>query len=221
VEPVEFRKRLVNDPGSIGGRLRARRWAMFAEHFPDFGNYRVVDLGGTAGSWLLAPMRPKELVVVNLVDSELSIGVGEDVPDWIHLRQGDACEPPDVGACDLVYSNSLIEHLGGPARRAQFADVVHGMAPRHWIQTPYRYFPIEPHWLFPGFQFLPLNARGWLTRCWPLTHVEESRNRDEAIEIALSVDLLSVTEMRHLFPRSSIVHERVGPMTKSIVAVAS
>jgi hypothetical protein len=125
-----------------------------------------------------------------------------------------------VGACDLVFSNSLIEHLGGPARRAQFADVVYGLAPRHWIQTPYRYFPIEPHWLFPGFQFLPLNARGWLTRRWPLTHTT-SKDPDEAIETALSVDLLSVTEMRHLFPESSIVHERLGPMTKSIVAVAA
>ena len=27
------------------------------------------------------------------------------------------------------------------------------------MQTPYRYFPIEPHWLFPGMQFLPLPVR--------------------------------------------------------------
>jgi hypothetical protein len=212
----------VNGPESIGARFRARRWTLVAERFPDFGNYRVVDLGGTASWWLSAPIRPKELVIVNLFDSELSIGVtADDVPGWIHLTQGDACEPPDVGECDLVFSNSLIEHLGGPARRAQFADVVHRLAPQHWVQTPYRYFPIEPHWLFPGFQFLPLNARAWLTRRWPLTHIEESKNRDEAIDIALSCELLSVTEMRHLFPRSSIVHERLGPLTKSIVAVAT
>ncbi len=37
-----------------------------------------------------------------------------------------------------------------------------------WVQTPYRYFPIEPHWIFPGFQFLPLSARTEISRRWPL-----------------------------------------------------
>ena len=27
------------------------------------------------------------------------------------------------------------------------------------VQTPYRYFPVEPHWLFPGLQFLPMGLR--------------------------------------------------------------
>ncbi len=220
VWPVQLRKRIVDEPGSIGARFRARRWTQVTEHFPDFGNYRVVDLGGTASWWLAAPIQPKELVIVNLIDSELSIGVAQDVPDWMHLTEGDACEPPDLGACDLVFSNSVIEHVGGAARRAQFANVVHKLAPRHWIQTPYRYFPIEPHWIFPGFQFLPLNARAWLTTRWPLMHTR-STDRDEAIGTALGVELIGVTEMKHLFPRSSIVHERLGPLTKSIVAVGS
>lgn len=49
----------------------------------------------------------------------------------------------------LVYSNSLIEHLGGHARRAAFAEQVRSLAPRHWVQTPYRYSLIKPHWLVP------------------------------------------------------------------------
>ena len=31
--------------------------------------------------------------------------------------------------------------------------------PKSVVQIPYRYFPIEPHWLFPGLQFLPQRAR--------------------------------------------------------------
>lgn len=61
---------------------------------------------------------------------------------------------------DLVYSNSVIEHVGGHARSCDFAGMVKTLARRHWgVQTPYRYFSIEPHWLFPGLQFLPQSAR--------------------------------------------------------------
>ena len=38
------------------------------------------------------------------------------------------------------------------------------LAQLHWVQTPYRYFPVEPHFLFPGFQFLPLTVRAVLMR---------------------------------------------------------
>jgi hypothetical protein len=66
--------------------------------------------------------------------------------DWITAVQGDACDLRDA-EFDPVYSNSLIAHLRGHARRCDFASVVHAMASHHWVQTPYRYFPIEPHWL--------------------------------------------------------------------------
>ena len=59
---------------------------------------------------------------------------------------------------DVVFSNSLLEHVGGHAQRAALAREVRSLAPRHWVQTPYRYFPLEPHWLFPGMQF-PLEAQ--------------------------------------------------------------
>jgi hypothetical protein len=215
-----FRGRLVDGRGSLAERFRVRRFQRLAVTFPELDKYRVVDLGGTAFSWLATPVRPKELIVLNLVESELTDGLAQDLPSWIHPMQGDACDPPEIGECDLAFSNSLIEHVGGPARRALFADVVHRVAPRHWIQTPYRYFPVEPHWLFPGFQFLPLSARASLTTHWPLVHTR-SQDRQQAVGAALAVELLSLTEMRFLFPKSVIVRERLGPLVKSIVAVAA
>lgn len=53
--------------------------------------------------------------------------------------------------------NSPLEHVGGGhERRLRFAESVHALADRHRVQTPYRYFPIKPHWLAPGMQFLPV-----------------------------------------------------------------
>jgi hypothetical protein len=89
---------------------------------------------------------------------------GEGLP-WVQAISGDACdarEPVGGDEFDLVFSNSLIEHLGGHMQRRRFADVVRAMAPRYSVQTPYRYFPVEPHWVLPGMQFLPLSVRSWI-----------------------------------------------------------
>ena len=85
---------------------------------------------------------------------------------WLHNVLGDACDLPSAlrgQRFDLVFSNSVIEHVGGHSRRAAFADSVHALSDHHWVQTPYRYFPLEPHFLFPGFQFLPLRAKAEVT----------------------------------------------------------
>ena len=42
-----LRNRVVDAPGSVADKTRARRWAMLQTTFPDFQNLHVVDLGGT------------------------------------------------------------------------------------------------------------------------------------------------------------------------------
>ena len=105
------------------------------------------------------------------------------------MVSGDACRPPDRvrnESYDLVFSNSLIEHVGGFANRQLCADFIRSKADRHWVQTPYRYFPIEPHWLFPGFQFLPLNARVAITRRWKLGFMHTPDRAAALVEAAWS-----------------------------------
>lgn len=140
---------------------------------------------------------------------------------WIEADQADACNLPKHIArrsYDLVFSNAVIEHVGGHAQRLRFATAVHRLAPRHWIQTPYRYFPIEPHWLFPGFQFLPLTARAEVSRHWPLVHTQSASHAD-GVDAALSVELLSRTEMACYFPDSSLRYEKMMGLIKSLIAV--
>lgn len=133
---------------------------------------------------------------------------------------GDACSPPDwlLGeSFDLVYSNSLIEHVGGHQRCLALAEVVHAAAPHHWVQTPYRYFPVEPHWLCPGLQYLPVAARARVASSWPLGFM--SSTEATSVEDVLAVSLLSITEMKHYFPRSEVIRDTWLGATKSIVAV--
>jgi hypothetical protein len=209
------RRRLVEGPGSVGERARARRWDLVLECFPDLASMDVIDLGGRVSTWLGAPVRPRSVHVVNLE------GQADGATGTITTEYGDACALPahlTGRRYDLVFSNSVLEHVGGHERRARFADSVHALADRHWVQTPYRYFPVEPHWLFPGMQFLPLSARSTIAQRWPLVHTRPG-SREDAVRDALWVELVSVTELRHYFPDSEVLHERLAGLTKSIVAV--
>jgi hypothetical protein len=108
--------------------------------------------------------------------------------------------------------------VGGHAQRLRFAAEVHRLAARHWIQTPYRYFPIEPHWLFPGFQFMPVSVRAEISRRWPLVHTRSASHQD-GVQAAMGVELLSRTEMASYFPDSTLRFERAVGAIKALIAV--
>jgi hypothetical protein len=196
--------------GTLSARLRARRRRALLETFPDLPDMRVLDLGGLPRDW--RDIRPAELVVLNLVVDEASA-------PWMRVVEADGCDPPELGRFDLVYCNSVIEHVGGHRRREQLAATVHRFADRHWVQTPYRYFPIEQHFLFPGLQFLPRAAQARVARRWPIGAYRDFPGHAVAVREVLRVELLSVTEMRHYFPTSEVRRERVCGLTKSLIAV--
>lgn len=207
----------IKDPerrGSLAARARAGRWDEFSRRFPDLESMRVLDLGGTPAAWQKAPRQPAHVVAVNLDRRHRST-------DNVHCVVGDACALPSSlrgERFDMVFSSSLLEHVGGHARRRQFANTVHEMADHHWVQTPYRYFPIEPHWVFPGFQFLPFPARVAVAHRWRLGHYR-ARDRSAATRRVSAVELIGVTEMRSYFPASEIWFERYAGLVKSLVAV--
>ena len=218
VSPVvvkNLRNRLVDGPDSWGAKRRGRRWTWFTETFPELPDMTVLDLGGRVDTWERAPVRAAHVHVVNLEPTP------DDLPPWAEADHGDACALPAHIAdrrYDLVFSNSVIEHVGGHERRLRFAETIHRMAPAHWVQTPYRYFPVEPHWIAPGMQFLPVRARAGLARHWPLAHVKSADLRD-ALTGVLWTELLDRSQMRYYFPQSQILNERLAGLTKSLIAV--
>jgi hypothetical protein len=175
---------------------------------------RVLDLGGTPESWRLAPVQPKSVVTVNMQPLE-------SPSPHITAVQGDACDLPKSVAAerfDLVFSNSLLEHVGGHVQRQRLADNIHSLADRHWVQTPYRYFPVEPHWLFPGIQWLPYEARVQVSLHWNRGHIR-THSRQAAQDQVDEIDLVGISQMRRYFPSSVIWYERFAGLVKSLVAI--
>lgn len=199
---------------SFSSRFRQRRMLEFYRRFPNLESCRLLDLGGTLDFWETVPIAPRELVVVNLAKQSAQSSVrGQSVC-------ADACDfdTRDWGEFDIVFSNSLIEHVGGIHRRETLALSIRRAAPHYWVQTPNRYFPIEPHWQFPGLQFLPMPARVQVAQRWHFGHMK-CADYDQAVEACLWTELLSATEFRSLFPDGMLWKERVAGVTKSLVMV--
>jgi SAM-dependent methyltransferase len=104
---------------------------------------------------------------------------------------------------DLVYCNSVIEHVP-PARRAAFAAELRRVGRGWYVQTPAWSFPIEPHALLPFAHWLPPSLR---RRYWRLG----AAGGWEQIE------LLRRGELEALF--GAALPERLGPLVKSWVCI--
>jgi len=193
-------------------RFRRRRMQRFLSTFPITSETRILDVGGTPDVWRLVSQRPK-VTLLNTPRTREEQGTA----DWV---AGDGCCLPFRDqSFDLVFSNSVIEHVGGYERRRLFAKWTRELGEHYWMQTPNRNFPVEPHWLFPWFQFLPPAARAWVTGWWPLGNFTRLREKPyrERLWNVLEIELVSLAELKLHFPDGEIRRERLGPLTKSYV----
>jgi SAM-dependent methyltransferase len=61
-------------------------------------------------------------------------------------------------AFDIAFSNAVVEHVGGEEKQRQFVAELCRVAPRVFLSTPNRWFPIETHTLVPVVHWLPRPA---------------------------------------------------------------
>jgi len=197
-------------------RFRRRRMRRFAREMGIASGTLALDIGGTPECWELLD-RPPRVVLLNLPQS-----IGK--PAGAELRvAGDGCLLPfRDGAFDVVFSNSVIEHLGSRARQERFAREAARVGRRYWIQTPNRWFPVEQHLLTPFIHWLP---KGWqraiVPRCnfWNfLSRVTPERRRFYVQHFLRDIRLLGPGEMRGLFPGARLIRERFWGLAKSLIA---
>jgi hypothetical protein len=138
----------------------------------------------------------------------------------ITARTGDACNLIDFAdqSFDVVFSNSVIEHLGSLENQQRMASEVRRVGRRYYIQTPSRTFPLEPHYVFPLAQFLPRSVRIQIGARWKFGSYCTPGDLIAAARVADEIRLLTSQEMQALFPSSTLHLEHIGPLVKSITA---
>ena len=208
------------DPLSLleqtGRRFRRQRMRRLLSLFPIEPHWRVLDVGGTPSIWELCPVRP-QLVILN-TPRALEPGAA-----GVHFVQGDGCALPfATQSFDLVFSNSVIEHVGSADAMRRFAAEVRRVGRRYFVQTPDAAFPVEPHLYTPFLHQLP---RAWQRRLaprfplWSLLSRATPDQREFYVRHFLDdIRLLHASEMQALFPDARIVRERVLGLGKSLIA---
>ena len=139
--------------------------------------------------------------------------------DNIQFTAGDArALAYQDGAFEIAYSNSVIEHVGTWEDQVRFAAEIRRVGQRYYVQTPYKWFPIEPHFVAPLIHYLPKSIQRHLTwlGAWYWTVKPDRKGIDSYID---EIQLLDVRQMKTLFPDAEILRERFGGMTKSLIAV--
>ena len=207
-------------PDSVSNKFRRNRFRFFLEFINELPRpVRILDLGGTYNFWEQMGYSNNTEFNITILNSEIPAGN----PDSIKFIKGDARDLAlfENKEFDVVFSNSVIEHVGSYNDQKKMADEVMRTGKKYFIQTPNYFFPFEPHFLFPFFQFLPRKLQifllihfnlGWFTRC---------SSPVEAQYILDSINLLTLNDLTKFFPACSIYREKFLFLNKSFIAYSS
>jgi hypothetical protein len=113
--------------------------------------------------------------------------------------------PFDDDEFDVAFSNAVIEHVGGRKEQRRFVEELCRVAPRVFLSSPNRWFPVETHTLVPLVHWLPQEAADRTMRAL--------RRKNWA-----QLELLGKRELLALFPPEAHVRVVESRITISVAA---
>lgn len=199
---------------SLSFRMRRRRFKLFerlAETLPR--PLHLLDIGGTPSFWELQGWHERSDVQITLINIAPKISRHPN----IESRLGDATDLADFAddSFDIAFSNSVIEHVFTLDNQSAMASEIQRVARNYFVQTPNYWFPMEPHFHIPGWQWMPRSIRVALLRRWRCGWRGPCPDRERASELVDEVRLMTRSELEQLFPGATIVAEKFAGLVKS------
>ncbi len=209
----------------------SRRAELFLDLMKPAEGATVLDLGGQDGEFMQR-VRARANVRVTIADiGETALAKARERGfETVALREGEPLPFAD-GQFDVVFSNSVIEHVTLPKEdciskrfanrdwvaaslrnQEAFAREIRRVGRGYFVQTPHRAFPVEAHTWLPFVGYMPHDATVRIVRVSDRVWVKHCGFVDW--------NLLGEPEMRRLFPDARIHVERVLGLPKSLVAYA-
>jgi SAM-dependent methyltransferase len=211
---------------------RTKRAALFRESFRLDEQTRILDLGSETGANINIILRGTRVRPCNVHIADIDNALVEEgamrygyVP--VRIAEDGRLPFPDKHF-DIVFCSSVIEHVTVPKdeiwamrsgkvfrnrsmlRQQEFAGEIRRLGKQYFVQTPYRFFPIESHTWLPLVAYLPrrvliptlrISNRFWIKKSQPDWH------------------LLGQRQMGQLFDDARLVRETSFMLTKSIMAI--
>lgn len=206
-----------NNEGSISFKLRKKRLEFFSKFCETIEKpVRILDLGGSDYHWRNSDFKDNKSFHITLINTEV-----QNIKDFrnISFIKRDVRDLTffDDKEYDVVYSNSMFEHLNKFEEQKKIAGEVIRIGKHYFIQTPNYYFPVEPHFLFPFFQFLSDDLKTKLVSKYSQGWYNKQTDESKARRLATSIRLLKKNEIMRIFPGSKIYSEKYFFLNKSFI----
>lgn len=206
-----------HNPRSLALKARKARLKFFLDQLDSLKKpLKILDIGGTEKYWDTVGFLDQvdmekqgiSIHLLNIMQQEVT------KPNFVSLV-GDATDLKQYedGFFDLVFSNSVIEHLFTWENQQKMASEVRRVGKAYFIQTPNFWFPIEPHFVLPFIQYFPRRMRVQLLL---LLHSNYTDKEATALKVE-EIKLLTIKEMKRLFPDGNVYLEKFAGLNKSII----
>jgi hypothetical protein len=194
---------------------RKRKLALFLEELQPGSETTIVDVGvgdtgfdtepGVALSHnFFEAMYPWPEQITAVSDVPLP-NFAQEFPEIPPVTASGTNLPFEDDSFDIAFSNAVLEHVGGREEQRRFVHELCRVAPKVFVSTPNRRFPVEVHTLVPFLHWLPRRARD-------RTFAALGRDAWEGVE------LLNRRELLELFPAGAQARVVESRMTISVVA---
>jgi predicted SAM-dependent methyltransferase len=198
---------------SLGNQFREKRFSVFLKKINKLPKpVTILDVGGKINFWENRGLAGNNNYKITLVNIE------EEKSNYtnINFKIGNATDLSQFNdkSFDVVHSNSVIEHLYNFNNQYKMASEIVRVGKKHIVQTPNKYFFIEPHYLLPFFQFVPKKLKYFILTKTKLSRLKKW-DKNFAMQYISEIRLLSLKEMKILFPKSKIYFENFLGMNKS------
>jgi len=173
---------------------------------PDDG---LLDAGGGEGTGFREIWNYFNKVVVIDLDRCTMKKVRRELPK-IEVIVGDVCNIPlKDKSVDFVFSNAVIEHID-KGKRYLFAKEIKRVSRKgYFITTPNYWFPFEPHYMCPFWQYFPERFKKIFKRYFRIGHFKKGLYK--------RIDLLTKSELASLFPEGSIYGLKITFMPETLI----
>lgn len=211
---------------------REKRAHVFRSNFNINKNTKILDLGSEDGSSIARVLcgtdyRPENVFIADIKEHLIRRGATEFGFTPVLLSEDNAL-PFEDGFFDIVYCSSVIEHVTIPkdevwrvssekefeekslVSQRLFAEEIKRVGRQYFVQTPYKYFPIESHSWLPFLAFLPREILIWILRFSNLIWVKRT---------SPDWSLFNRERMERLFSGAYIAPEYSCGFIKSFMAI--
>jgi SAM-dependent methyltransferase len=206
------------------------RKGLFQTYLNPTPNDKILDFGGNDGQRMarLFPNQKRNIFIADISSEALEYAKNYHGFETVLLDESGKI-PFEDNFFDIVFCNSVIEHVTvdkdeiysiktnrefkekSILRQKKLANEIRRVGKKYFVQTPNKYFIIENHtWLLSVYIYFP--------RSWQIKTIEFFGKF--WIQNSLpDFNLLTIRDMKLLFPDAKIIKERLFLMTKSIIAV--